>query len=89
MVAFAIATLVARQRAGRNTNWVLLYFFIVFGYNSIYPDRIHPYLILAGTTCAGLLRFEFLPRALSVLVMIAEAAILVVIAYHLWGELRW
>jgi hypothetical protein len=63
VVALAVVTLVVLLRGRYQSNLPLLYYSAAIAVASATDRPLHPYLMMAGITCAMVLRFEFMNKA--------------------------
>ena len=65
VVALGVATLVVLLRGRYASNLPLLYYSSAIAVASATDRPLHPYLLMAGISCAMVLRFEFMNNAFT------------------------
>lgn len=81
LMALTIWMAVARFTMRQESNWPLVYYFLLAVYWKAFEGGLNGYWVLAGVACGLLLRFEFLGGPVLKMVRGAELA---VFAYVLW-----
>jgi hypothetical protein len=76
MIALVVWQAVARFRCEDTSSWPLVFYGFLLGYHQSYPDVFQIRLVLAATSIALLLRYEFLGRKVRTLLVVLELAAL-------------
>ena len=87
MIALVVWQAIARLRCEDSSSWPLAFYGVLLGYHQAYPDVFQTHLVLAATSVALLLRYEFLGRRLRVVLVVLEMLGLVYFAKSLFTVL--
>lgn len=71
-MSLTVWLLVARTRGRLESNWPLVYYFLVLVYWRAFEGALNPYWVYAGVVSAALLRFEFLGGVVLTFVRVIE-----------------
>ncbi len=72
LIGLTIWVIVARIRSKLESNWPLVYYFLVLVYWRAFEGGLSPYWVYAGLVSAVLLRFEFMGGVVLTLVRVVE-----------------
>jgi hypothetical protein len=84
-MAATVFMMLVRMRKPVENSWPFIYWIVVTAATLTHPDLAFDFrIILAGLIAGLMLRFEFLNRGVTKLVMLVEMAVWIYILYASW-----
>ena len=80
----ALWVALSRFNVRLENNWPLVFYFCLIAWAHSFADSFNPMHIYPAAVCGLLLRFEFMPERLVMLVRFIELALLILIAWDLF-----
>lgn len=86
LIALDVWVIYMLTRRKSDSNLPLIFYLFLFVYTRVIPDSMNSYLFFAGVVLALILRFEFMNRFFTKMVLLAEMCALLLIGWILLGQ---